>query len=241
MKKRNVCVLLAAALSCSLVLTACGGDTTTSTSGGGTSTPSSASTSTGASSTDTSGTASGYTFRTSESNRVVTENGTFTSDQVTEPILITSFGQSADSSMLDALMKKTAAEFTFNATATADDLANYGTIIIASGASSKGLGAAGISEEDEVARAEAIVQAVQDSDVTVILAHLGGAARRGTLSDEFTDMALQCADYIMVVEEGNDDGKFTDAATDAGIPITLLYTIADATTPLEEIFGTAAQ
>ena len=91
MKKRNVCVLLAAALSCSLVLTACGGDTTTSTPGGGTSTPSSASTSTGASSPDTSGTASGYTFRTSESNRVVTENGTFTSDQVTEPILITSF------------------------------------------------------------------------------------------------------------------------------------------------------
>ena len=35
MKKRNVCVLLAAALSCSLVLTACGGDTTTSTPGAG--------------------------------------------------------------------------------------------------------------------------------------------------------------------------------------------------------------
>ena len=79
------------------------------------------------------------------------------------------------------------------------------------------------------------------SSVGGFLPRLGGAARRGTLSDEFTDMALQCADYIMVVEEGNDDGKFTDAATDAGIPITLLYTIADATTPLEEIFGTAAQ
>ena len=35
----------------------------------------------------------------------------------------------------------------------------------------------------------------------------------------------------MVVEEGNDDGKFSDAATDAGIPITMLYTIADAVTP----------
>lgn len=41
----------------------------------------------------------------------------------------------------------------------------------------------------------------------------------------------------MVVEEGNDDGKFSDAATDAGIPITMLYTIADAVTPLQEIFG----
>ena len=65
----------------------------------------------------------------------------------------------------------------------------------------------------------------------------GGAARRGTLSDQFSDLALGCADYIMVVEEGNDDGKFSDAATDAGIPITMLYTIADAVTPLQEIFG----
>ena len=30
---------------------------------------------------------------------------------------------------------------------------------------------------------------------------------------------------------------FSDAATDAGIPITMLYTIADAVTPLQEIFG----
>ena len=148
-----------------------------------------------------------------------------------------SFGQSADVSMLDALMKKVGAEYTFDATASAEDAAGYKTIIIASGASSKGLGAAGISQEDEIARAEAIAQTAKDNDITVIVAHMGGAARRGTLSDQFSDLALGCADYIMVVEEGNDDGKFSDAATDAGIPITMLYTIADAVTPLQEIFG----
>ena len=169
--------------------------------------------------------------------RVVTENGTFTKDQVSAPVLITSFGQSADVSMLDALMKKVGAEYTFDATASAEDAAGYKTIIIASGASSKGLGAAGISQEDEIARAEAIAQTAKDNDITVIVAHMGGAARRGTLSDQFSDLALGCADYIMVVEEGNDDGKFSDAATDAGIPITMLYTIADAVTPLQEIFG----
>ena len=151
---------------------------------------------------------------------MVTENGTFTKDQVSAPVLITSFGQSADVSMLDALMKKVGAEYTFDATASAEDAAGYKTIIIASGASSKGLGAAGISQEDEIARAEAIAQTAKDNDITVIVAHMGGAARRGTLSDQFSDLALGCADYIMVVEEGNDDGKFSDAATDAGIPIT---------------------
>ena len=232
MKKRNVCMLLAAALSCSLLLTACGGGGTSTTTPGTTST--SAPAGSGGAST---GAESGYTFRTSESNRVVTENGTFTKDQVSAPVLITSFGQSADVSMLDALMKKVGAEYTFDATASAEDAAGYKTIIIASGASSKGLGAAGISQEDEIARAEAIAQTAKDNDITVIVAHMGGAARRGTLSDQFSDLALGCADYIMVVEEGNDDGKFSDAATDAGIPITMLYTIADAVTPLQEIFG----
>ena len=148
-----------------------------------------------------------------------------------------SIGQSADVSMLDALMKKIGADYSFNATASAEEVAGYKTVILVSGASSKGLGAAGISQEDEIARAEAIVQTAKDNGITVIVAHLGGSARRGTLSDQFNDLALSCASYVMVVEEGNDDGKFTDAATDAGVPITLLYSIADALTPLQEIFG----
>lgn len=236
MKNRKMSLILAAALSCSLLLSACGssngGTSNASSSGSNTSTSASASGSSASGSSS-----SGYTFRTSESNRVVTENGTFTKDQVSTPVLITSIGQSADVSMLDALMKKIGADYTFNATASAEDVAGYKTVILVSGASSKGLGAAGISQEDEIARAEAIAQTVKDNNITVIVAHLGGSARRGTLSDQFNDLALSCASYVMVVEEGNDDGKFTDAATDAGIPITLLYSIADALTPLQEIFG----
>ena len=236
MKKRTMSLILATALSCSLLLTACGNSGGGSSSGNasGSNTPSS-SVSSGASTSGSN--ASGYTFRTSESNRVVTENGTFTKDQVTTPVLITSIGQSADVSMLDALMKKIGADYAFNATASAEEVAGYKTVILVSGASSKGLGAAGISQEDEIARAEAIVQTAKDNGITVIVAHLGGSARRGTLSDQFNDLALSCASYVMVVEEGNDDGKFTDAATDAGVPITLLYSIADAMTPLQEIFG----
>lgn len=232
---KKISLILAAALSCSLLLTACGGgETETTTSTPATSEPSTSTTepATTEESTD------GYVFRTSDSNRVVTENGTFTKENAEGPVLITSLGQSADVSMLDALMKKAGAtDYTFNATASAEEVAGYKTVIIACGASSKGLGAAGISQEDELARGEAIVKAAEDNGITVIAAHLGGTARRGALSDKFNDLALSCANYILVVEEGNDDNKFTDAATDKGIPVTLLYTIADALTPLTEIFG----
>lgn len=217
-------------LICSIVLSACGGSPASSQAASG-AMPGTASSSEAAP-------ASGdYTFRTSADNAVVTENGTFTKENVSTPVLITSIGQSADVSMLDALMKKVGADYTFNATASAEEVAGYKTVIIACGASSKGLGAAGISQEDEIARAEAIIKAVQDNGITAIAAHLGGSARRGALSDQFNDMALSVANYIIVVEEGNDDGKFTDAASDKGVPITLLHSVANALTPLTDVFG----
>lgn len=230
MLNRKINLLLASTMALCVLLSGCGGDNSSAGSTPSGSNNASTSISSGSSST-------GGSFVTSESNRVVTENGTFTKEQAPSPVLITSIGQSADVSMLDALMKKVGAEYTYNATASADEVAGYKTVIIACGASSKGLGAAGISQEDEIARAEAIAQVAQENDIAVIAAHLGGSARRGTLSDQFNNLALSCADYIMVVEEGNEDGFFTDAATDAGIPITLLFSIADAMTPLQEIFG----
>lgn len=153
------------------------------------------------------------------------------------PIVVTSVGQSADVSMLDALMKKVDAQYTFNSTATAADIAEAKTVIIASGASSKGLGAAGISADDEKARAKELLQACKDKGITVIAAHLGGSARRGALSDEFTDMVLESSDYIIVVEDGNNDGKFTKFAEDKSLPITLLNSIADCMEPLKALFA----
>lgn len=225
--------VLALALSLSLVLTACGGEEPAPSK----STPSNPSTSQTTSTTPEAPAEGDYTWRTSADNKVVTENGTFTKDNIAGDVLITSIGQSADVSMLDALMKKVGANYTFNATASADEVGNYGTLILACGASSKGLGAAGISQEDELARAQAIVDTCKDKGIVVIAAHLGGSARRGALSDQFNDMALTCANYIIVVEEGNDDGKFTDAAVDKGIPVTLVNSIADTLTPLTDLFG----
>ena len=153
------------------------------------------------------------------------------------PVLLTSVGQSADVSMLDALLKKIGAEYTFNTTAKADDMGGAKTIIIATGASSKGLGAAGISADEEKARGKELLQACKDNEVTVIMAHLGGTSRRGKLSDEFSDMVLEYASGIIMVEDGNDDGKFSDFAKEKNIPITLVNKIADCIDPLKTMFG----
>lgn len=179
--------------------------------------------------------ASGETVTTAD-NAVVTV-GDLDKSKYEAPVLITSFGQSTDAAMLDNVMGRLDVEYTYNATATADDVAGYKTIIITVGASTKGLGAAGISEADETARAEAFMEAVKSADCEVICCHIGGASRRGALSDAFADMVLAESSYAIVKEDGDADGKFTNYAKENNIPITLVNQTKNTVTVLTDLFS----
>lgn len=177
-----------------------------------------------------------FTMQTSADNSIVTV-GEIDKSLYEEPVLVTSFGQSTDAAMLDTVMKKVGVTYTYEATADASVVANYKTVIIAVGASSKGLGAAGISEADETARAEAIIKAIQDNGVEVICCHIGGSSRRGTLSDTFADMVMAEASYIVLKEDANFDYKFTEYAEKNNKPITLIYSTKDALSVFTDLFA----
>ena len=174
--------------------------------------------------------------QTSEEVRVVTI-GTINKSLYSQPVFVTSFGQSTDAAMLDTVMKRIGVDYVYNATATADALKNYKTVVIAVGASTKGLGAAGISEAEETARAKAIMQAINESGAEVICCHIGGSARRGTLSDEYADMVMAKASYIVLKEDANFDYKFTKYAEEHNLPISLIYATKDALTVFTDVFG----
>ena len=131
-----------------------------------------------------------FTMQTSEENRVVTI-GTIDKSLYSQPVFVTSFGQSTDAAMLDTVMKRIGVDYVYNATANAEAVKGYKTVVIAVGASTKGLGAAGISEAEETERAKAIMQAIAETGAQVICCHIGGSARRGTLSDVFADMVME--------------------------------------------------
>lgn len=154
------------------------------------------------------------------------------------PFLVTSFGQSADAAMLEALMKRArVTDYTFDSLATVEDLEGIKTVIIAVGASTKGLGSAGISEADETARAEAMVEAIKEKGLAVIICHLGGGTRRGALSDKYTMMVLELASYALVVEDANFDGMFTKYAEEHELPLTFIYAIANGVAVFTELFA----
>ena len=176
-----------------------------------------------------------YKYQTDSKNRKVTI-GTIT-EKFQGPVLVTSFGQSTDGSMIEQVMKrlKTVA-YTYNPTATSADFGGVKTVVIAVGNSTKGLGAAGISQDQETARAKEFMAAAKKAGVKVICCHIGGATRRGALSDAFADMVLPLSSYILVKEDGNEDGKFTSFAAANNIPITLVYGSKDTVDAFKQIF-----
>ena len=174
--------------------------------------------------------------QTGEELRVVTI-GTIDKSRYSQPVFVTSFGQSTDAAMLDTVMKRIGVEYVYNATATADAIKGYKTVVIAVGASTKGLGAAGISEAEETERAKAIMQVIQETGAEVICCHIGGSARRGTLSDLFADMVMAKASWIVLKEDANFDYKFTKFAEVNNVPISLIYATKDALTVFTEVFS----
>jgi hypothetical protein len=158
-------------------------------------------------------------------------------EQFGQPILITSAGQSADVTMAGMLCKKLGLEAKAVNRATAADVNGVKTLIIVPGFSSKGLGAAGISREQEMDRVKEVISAAQKQKVKILLLHIGGKPRRGQQSDDFNKLTAEVAQHLIVVKHGDEDKLFSDIAAKKEIVIDLVDRIADAMKPLGSLFG----
>lgn len=153
------------------------------------------------------------------------------------PTVLTSVGQSADVNVVQTLLKKCEIECELNATITADGLANYKTLVLAIGGSSKGLGAAGVDENQELDRVKSVIAKAEEQGMTIIALHIGGSARRGTLSDKFIPDALAAADAAIIVSEGDSDGLMKGIVTENGVQAAFIDNQVGAVEPLKTIFG----
>ncbi len=153
-----------------------------------------------------------------------------------QPVLISSAGQSADVTLASMLLKKGKIEHKTVAIAKESDLEGMKTLMIVPGFSSKGLGAAGISREEELKRVQNLIKAAKDKKIKILMVHLGGKARRGTQSDDFNTMAAESSRTMVVVSQGDEDGLFSKIAKDKKITIHLVEKIALALDPIKALF-----
>lgn len=153
-----------------------------------------------------------------------------------QPVLLTSVGQSADVDMVKVLLEKAEITPTMNKLATSADLGDNKTLVLAVGGSSKGLGAAGIDANQELERVKELVDAADAAGMTIIALHVGGEARRGDLSDKFVAPSFEKADYAIIVADGDKDGMMAGLASQKGIPMDVVASMGEATTPLKAAF-----
>lgn len=151
-------------------------------------------------------------------------------------IALTSVGQSPDAMMVRVVLRNVLKlNPDFNALMTAQDIGDAKIIVAVVGGSSKGLGAAGINQDDEVARAKALLQGAKDKGVKILIMHVGGAGRRGTLSDLFITEASPYGDAFIVVDGGNDDGIFTRIADSLNASIKTAPNVKSTGEPLKAV------
>ncbi|MBM4169829.1 MAG: hypothetical protein FJ215_11860 [Ignavibacteria bacterium] len=153
-----------------------------------------------------------------------------------QPILITSAGQSADVTMASILCKKGQLTARLESKSVTKDLESIKTLIIVPGYSSKGLGAAGISREEELKRTQSIIAEAKKRNIKILMLHLGGNARRGQQSDDFNKLAAEAASHLIVVKQGDEDQFFSNIAARRKIAVHLVEKMADASGPLQELF-----
>ncbi len=157
-------------------------------------------------------------------------------DKLPQPVLISSAGQSADVAIAGMLCKKLSLQAKSQPLAKPADLQGIGTLMVVSGFSTKGLGAAGVSKEQEMERVKALLDAAREKKIRVITLHIGGKARRGGQSDDFNRLAAEASERLIVVRTGDEDQFFSSLAAGKKIPIDLVDKISDAMQPLGKIF-----
>jgi hypothetical protein len=140
--------------------------------------------------------------------------------KIETPVIATTCGQSPGAMMvkMSAMQAKVApveASKTIDAAEIAK--ADCKTLVVTTGTSMKGMGAAGTDVDKEIARCTALIKAAKEKGIVVVGAHIEGMARRTDASDEASIKAVMpLADVILVIAESDSDGFFTNYAKELG-------------------------
>jgi hypothetical protein len=167
------------------------------------------------------------------------------------PVLLTSCGQSPGPTKFDIFLKKLKLDYVYNPQATPADLSAkskagspFKSIIIVTGASLKGMGAAGVSINDEISRIKALIAEAKRQNIKIIGAHIEGMARRaqgaapGDNSDEISiDAVCPFASLLIIKKDGDEDGRFTTISKDKNIPMIPFEKNLDLETVVKDLFG----
>jgi hypothetical protein len=115
----------------------------------------------------------------------------------------------------------------------------YKTVIMAIGASLKGMGASGLTLEAEEARLKKVIDYCRSNKIYIIAVHIGGESKRGAAgsdNERMIDAVAPFSDYLIVTSDSDKDGRFTKIANTKNIPLTKVQYALGLVDILKKIF-----
>ena len=143
------------------------------------------------------------------------------SGKLQAPFAITSCGQSPGATMLNVVAGQAGLTSVNDNAMTVEGLpADTKTLIITTGTSGKGMGAAGTDVNMELDRCLALAEAAKKAGMLVCCAHVEGMSRRTDANDQASiDGILAIADVVLVIDDSDSDGFFTNYCNTNNLPL----------------------
>ena len=150
--------------------------------------------------------------------------------EFTGPYVVTTCGQSPGAAMFQVLARLNGAVSVNDNSLSLDKFVTDGnkTLIVTTGTSGKGMGAAGTDVDGEIARCTALIEKAKEAGMTVVTAHVEGMARRTDSADQASiDNIMPLGDVMIVIADSDSDGLFTKISEENNIPLIVVPTALD--------------
>ena len=170
------------------------------------------------------------------------------------PLLITNAGQGPEGKEVRLLVSQagalTSAQYMYDAepghanSAISPNmntaLRNYKTLFVVIGSSAKGLGASGITIDDEIRRLNAMMTEAKRLNMQIIAIHIGGREARSSSATNANERSINAiaphANGFIVLKDGNYDGRFTTLARNVNAPLTIIDTKFDLMSVIQTMY-----
>ena len=162
------------------------------------------------------------------------------------PMLITNAGQGPGGKMARLLVSQTKtivldADYFYKSEPEEADLKDlpYKALMVIIGSSDKGLGASGITIDQEISRLQKMIKAAREMKMPIIAVLLEKDKRSNVATnpnERCIDTICPFADWMIVVKDGNADKRFDKLKEKYKIPLTLIDNAIDFTSLCKQVF-----
>ncbi|HPK87715.1 MAG TPA: DUF6305 family protein [Atribacterota bacterium] len=161
------------------------------------------------------------------------------------PLIVTTCGQSPGALMIWVLCKQIKLPCQREDLLKAEDLKAkaeegdpYKTLIITTGTSMKGMGAAGVDIDFELARIKSVIEEAKEEGIVIVGAHIEGMARRVDSTDAASiELVIPQSNLLLIREDSNEDSYFTKAAENLSVPIITFKETLNLVDVFKELFA----